>query len=81
MVFPNTVLSAGLPRSQADFSLKKRREKFDLALNGDVHVHDVVTDCSYALTGFLVSTLFGVSPGQSSTLAILHIAFLSGFPY
>ncbi len=30
-----------------------------------VHVHDVVTDWSYALAGFLVSTLFGVSPGQS----------------
>ncbi len=32
-----------------------------------VHVrfHDVVTDWSYALAGFLVSTLFGVSSGQS----------------
>ncbi len=31
-----------------------------------VHVHyDVVTDWSYALAGFLVSTLFGVLPGQS----------------
>ncbi len=31
-----------------------------------VHVHyDVVTDWSYALAGFLVSMLFGVSPGQS----------------
>ncbi len=31
-----------------------------------VHVHyDVVTDWSYALARFLVSTLFGVSPGQS----------------
>ncbi len=30
-----------------------------------VHVNDVVTDWSYALAGFLVSTLFGVSPGQS----------------
>ncbi len=30
-----------------------------------VHVHDVVTDWSYALAGFLVYTLFGVSPGQS----------------
>ncbi len=29
------------------------------------HVHDVVTDWSYALAGFLVYTLFGVSPGQS----------------
>ncbi len=29
------------------------------------HVNDVVTDWSYALPGFLVSTLFGVSPGQS----------------
>ncbi len=28
-------------------------------------VHDVVTDWSYALAGFLVSTLFGVSPDQS----------------
>ncbi len=31
----------------------------------NVHVKDVVTDWSYALAGFLVSTLFGVSPGQS----------------
>ncbi len=31
----------------------------------NVHVHDVVTDLSYALAGFLVSMLFGVSPGQS----------------
>ncbi len=30
-----------------------------------VHVHDVVTDCSYALAEFLVSTLFGAFPGQS----------------
>ncbi len=30
-----------------------------------VHVHDVVTDWSYALAGFLVSMLFGVSPGPS----------------
>ncbi len=30
-----------------------------------VHVHGVVTDCNYALAGFLVSMLFGVSPGQS----------------
>ncbi len=30
-----------------------------------VHVHDVVTDWSYALAGFLVSMVFGVSPGQS----------------
>ncbi len=30
-----------------------------------VHVHDVVTDWSYALVGFLVSTLFCGSPGQS----------------
>ncbi len=34
-------------------------------INLAVHVHDVVTDWSYALAGFLVSTLFGVSPGQS----------------
>ncbi len=27
--------------------------------------YDVVTDWSYALAGFLVSTLFGVSPSQS----------------
>ena len=27
----------------------------------NVHVNDVVTDWSYALAGFLVSTLFGVS--------------------
>ena len=32
----------------------------------DLHVrYDVVTDRSYALAGFLVSTLFGVAPGQS----------------
>ncbi len=31
-----------------------------------VHVHDVVTDWSYALVWFLVSTLFCGSPGQSS---------------
>ncbi len=33
-----------------------------------VHVHDVVdvvTDCSYALAEFLVSTLFGAFSGQS----------------
>ena len=30
-----------------------------------VHVIDVVTDWSYALVGFLVSTLFCGSPGQS----------------
>ena len=40
---------------------------------------DVVTDWSYALAGFLVSMLFGVSPG-GPILAIFHIAnvFLSG---
>ena len=27
-------------------------------------MNDVVTDWSYALAGFLVSTLFGVSPGH-----------------
>ncbi len=32
----------------------------------NVHVNDVVTGLSYALAGFLVSTLFGVSPGHSS---------------
>ncbi len=31
----------------------------------NVHVKNVVTDWSYALAGFLVPTLFGVSPGQS----------------
>ncbi len=31
----------------------------------NVRVNDVVTDWSYALAGFLVSMLFGVSPGQS----------------
>ncbi len=31
----------------------------------NVHVKDVVTDWSYALAGFLVPMLFGVSPGQS----------------
>ncbi len=35
-------------------------------------VNDIVTDWSYAFAGFLVSTLFGVSPGH---LAIFHIAF------
>ena len=46
-----------------------------------VHVHDVVTDWSYALVGFLVSTLFCGSPGP--ILAIFHIAnvFLVGFPF
>ncbi len=29
-----------------------------------VHVRDVVTDWSYALAGFLVSTLFGVPPAN-----------------
>ncbi len=29
-------------------------------------VHDVVMDWSYVLAGFLVSTLFGVSPGHFS---------------
>ncbi len=38
----------------------------------------IVTDCSYALAGFLVSTLFGVS---RPILAIFHIAFLSGYNY
>ncbi len=33
--------------------------------NPAVHVHDVVTDCSCALTEFLVSTLFGAFPVQS----------------
>ncbi len=32
----------------------------------NVHVKDVVTDWSYALAGFLVPTLFGVSPGNFS---------------
>ncbi len=36
-----------------------------LTLHIAVQVHDVVTDWSYALAGFLVSTLFGVSSGQS----------------
>ncbi len=31
----------------------------------NVHVNYVVTDWSSALAGFLVSMLFGVSPGQS----------------
>ncbi len=46
-----------------------------------VHVKDVVTEWSYALAGFLVSTLFGVSP--RTILAMFHIAnvFLSGFPF
>ena len=33
--------------------------------NPAVHVHDVVTDCSCALTEFLVSTLFGAFPVPS----------------
>ncbi len=50
------------------------------ALTLAVHVHDIVTDWSYPLAGFLVSTLFGVS---WPILAIFHIAnvFLSGFPF
>ncbi len=32
----------------------------------NVHVNDVVTDWSYALAGFLVSMLFGVSPANPS---------------
>ncbi len=31
--------------------------------------HDVVTDWSYALAGFLVSTLFGVSPANPSNFS------------
>ncbi len=44
-----------------------------------MHAHDVVTDWSYALAGFLVSTLFGVY--TPVILAILHITnvFLSGY--
>ncbi len=44
-----------------------------------VHVHDVVTDWSYALAGFLVSTL----SVPQAILAIFHIAnvFLVGFPF
>ena len=38
-----------------------------------MHVHDVVTDWSYALVQFFVSMLFGVSPGHA-ILAIFHIA-------
>ncbi len=33
--------------------------------------HDVVTDWSYVLAGFLVSTLFGVSPSHSQ-VATFH---------
>ncbi len=36
-----------------------------------VHVHDVVTDCSYALAEFLVSTLVGA---PWPILATFHIA-------
>ena len=44
-----------------------------------VHVHDVVTDWSYALAEFLVSCFLKVSLGE--ILAIFHIAnvFLVGF--
>ncbi len=38
-----------------------------------VHFHDVVTDCSYALAGFLVSKLFGAFPVQSY-IATFHVA-------
>ncbi len=37
--------------------------------------HDVVTDWSNALAGFLVSTLFGVSPSQS------YSNFSTRFPF
>ncbi len=37
----------------------------NIILAKTVHVNDVVTDCSYALAEFLVSTLFGAFPGQS----------------
>ncbi len=39
-----------------------------------VHVHDVV---SYALTGFLVSTLFGVSPTNPSNFTLFYSDSLS----
>ncbi len=39
----------------------------------NVHVKDVVTDWSYALAGFLVPMLFGVSPSWP-ILGIFHIA-------
>ncbi len=44
-----------------------------------LHVHDVVTDWSSALAGFLVSVLFGVSPGQSYQFFHIANVFLSGF--
>ncbi len=42
-------------------------------------VHDVVTDWSYALTGFLVSQLFSVSPGANPSNFSHCKCFLSGF--
>ncbi len=42
-------------------------KKLNLAF---VHVNDVVTDWSYALTEFLVSSLFGAFPGNPSNVHI-----------
>ncbi len=46
---------------------KNKKELFFLLV---VKCSYVVTDWSYSLAGFLVSMLFGVSPGQSFTLQI-----------
>ncbi len=47
-----------------DQNHKKLHFSFSVNLHADPHT-DVVTDCSYALAEFLVSTLFGAFPGQS----------------
>ncbi len=44
-----------------------------------VHVHDVVTDCSYALAKFLVSTLFGAFLANPSNVSHCK-CFLVRFP-
>ncbi len=46
-------------------SLNNQLQYCDSNGNLAVHVHDVVSDCSYALAKFLVSTFFGAFPGQS----------------
>ncbi len=62
----NTARNRGIESSQNSNTKCARigqEKKFNLSRK--VHVNDVVTDWSCALAGFLVSTLFVVSPGQS----------------
>ncbi len=52
------------------------------AIAVDLHVHyDVVTDWSYALAGFLVSMLFGVSPSNFSHCKCFSIRIPFLFQY